>query len=408
MTYTADLTNYSDYRGASQVPLETERNLLLHKLALLVDSINVDNNDKSTATLQQALIDVCLQIKGEITNENCSSYTELVNIKNRLDSIITLLAVLNGTGGIVELLGIISSSIPDVTEATQLQQVSRLSELQVGLNSLQVVVDSLEDAVGSLSGDISTTAIQTTNLGQIATLLTTTTTTVTSLYTLLNDSLDIGDTNLKLTEINSTLNNIEYVSNSIRASLNTLIGSLNNNKDQIIAAIQAIGTISGGGGGSTTPDLSDSAQNIYDIKQVLNEDIRCLLGQIKSALVCKTTTDLGSPTTGGTSGGLVVSTPKIINLVLTNADTEYLITLPLTCRRFSLKARSGPSDVDDDIRYAYTTGIVATSTPTTEDGFYVLSPQSEESEYSLDLTQNLNIYLASSTAGVAVSLLYWV
>lgn len=50
--------------------------------------------------------------------------------------------------------------------------------------------------------------------------------------------------------------------------------------------------------------------------------------------------------------------PYPINLELTDADTEYSVTLPANCKFFTMQCRDGT-----EIRYSWTTGKVATSVP---------------------------------------------
>lgn len=95
----------------------------------------------------------------------------------------------------------------------------------------------------------------------------------------------------------------------------------------------------------------------------------------------------------------IVLSPTIYNLTLTNANTQYSQALPTNCHYFSLWCRTAY-----DIRFAFTTGIVATPTGNYLTCFAGMAYNSPE---KLVIAPNTTLYCASSTAGVIVEILAW-
>ena len=85
------------------------------------------------------------------------------------------------------------------------------------------------------------------------------------------------------------------------------------------------------------------------------------------------------------------------NITLTLANTEYSQALPANTKKFIFQART-----DVDIRYAFTTGKVATPTAP----YFTLKAGMIYSEDNLNLTSK-TIYWASTTAGAIVELIGW-
>lgn len=93
-----------------------------------------------------------------------------------------------------------------------------------------------------------------------------------------------------------------------------------------------------------------------------------------------------------------VMQPGIINQTLTNADTEYTISIPGGCKHFSFQCRTAFA-----VRFAFVTGKVAGSTApyaTLKSGGAYTSPEKMSVAAS-------TLYLASSEAGVVVEFVYW-
>lgn len=97
-----------------------------------------------------------------------------------------------------------------------------------------------------------------------------------------------------------------------------------------------------------------------------------------------------------------VKDPEILTLTLTQADTQYPLSIPDGTRRFYLKCRGDASDQIADFRYAWASGIVANRT-----GNYEVVPASAEDGESGVWLVGKSLYLASSTPGVAVVMRVW-
>jgi len=81
------------------------------------------------------------------------------------------------------------------------------------------------------------------------------------------------------------------------------------------------------------------------------------------------------------------------SVTLTSADTEYSYTLPANTTKLTFRCRNGLAD----IRYAWTSGKVATQT----DPYQVLDAGANFSIEDVTIASG-TIYFASSTAGVVV------
>lgn len=88
--------------------------------------------------------------------------------------------------------------------------------------------------------------------------------------------------------------------------------------------------------------------------------------------------------------------PSVYVLTLTNADTEYSYTLPANTKKFTIQARENV-----DVRFAFETGKVATST----DPYFTLKAGNIWWEDNIN-TQS-TIYFASSTADTNLEILIW-
>lgn len=92
-----------------------------------------------------------------------------------------------------------------------------------------------------------------------------------------------------------------------------------------------------------------------------------------------------------------VDTPTPFNVTMTNADTEYTITLPLLTRRFLVHTRD-----ESEFRYAYVAGKVAAPT---EPYFTVLA---NSSLYEPDLLLGTTpLYVAAPVAGKVAECMTW-
>lgn len=87
-------------------------------------------------------------------------------------------------------------------------------------------------------------------------------------------------------------------------------------------------------------------------------------------------------------------TPRIYNVTLTSANTEYPQTLPTNCRKFSIRPRTS-SHV---IKLAYASGESGSNYVTIDTVFYY---------EDLVGVNGLTVYLQSPTAGAIVEIVAW-
>ena len=85
--------------------------------------------------------------------------------------------------------------------------------------------------------------------------------------------------------------------------------------------------------------------------------------------------------------------PQIINGVLTIANTEYQVELPLNCHKFSIKTRTFAS-----LKLAYTAGESGTN--------YITIP-SGTSYWEDGIRTNAIFYIQSPTAGIVAEVIAW-
>lgn len=97
--------------------------------------------------------------------------------------------------------------------------------------------------------------------------------------------------------------------------------------------------------------------------------------------------------------------PFILNKTLTDADTEYELTVPIGTKHFSTQCRTSAA-----VRFAFETGKVATPTAPyatiKADGSYT-SPEKLGWSWSSANDPDGTIYLSSSSAGVVVEVAGW-
>lgn len=108
----------------------------------------------------------------------------------------------------------------------------------------------------------------------------------------------------------------------------------------------------------------------------------------------------GSGTALPVSGTVTVSLPTTVAhtaTTLTNANTEYTLTIPANTRRLSFKCRTSYA-----VRFAFVTGKVATPT----DPYQTLPSGAEYSTGDVLLGAS-TLYLASATAGVVIEAEMW-
>ena len=93
-----------------------------------------------------------------------------------------------------------------------------------------------------------------------------------------------------------------------------------------------------------------------------------------------------------------ILSPTLLNQTLTNADTEYSISIPGGTKHFSVQCRTAFA-----VRFAFVTGKVAASTApfaTIKSGGAYTSPE------KLNMAA-ATLYVASAEAGVVVEVVCW-
>lgn len=95
-------------------------------------------------------------------------------------------------------------------------------------------------------------------------------------------------------------------------------------------------------------------------------------------------------------GALEQTTPTFYNLTLTVADTEYIQALPANTRALQFQCRT-----ENDIRYAFETGKVATPTAPYS------TLKAGDVWYKENIKSSGSLYAGSSTAGVIVEIETW-
>ncbi|MCS7038034.1 MAG: hypothetical protein NZP34_00350 [Caldilineales bacterium] len=86
------------------------------------------------------------------------------------------------------------------------------------------------------------------------------------------------------------------------------------------------------------------------------------------------------------------SNPVIFNVTLTNANTEYSLTLPQGCTHFEFQARQSVA-----VEFAFVSG----------GPYMTLKAGGAYSSYNLWGGQSLTIFFRSTTAGTIVELVAW-
>ena len=94
--------------------------------------------------------------------------------------------------------------------------------------------------------------------------------------------------------------------------------------------------------------------------------------------------------------------PIWYSMTLTQANTEYSLTLPDNTRKYSIKARGASGDPQGNIRYAFKKGTV-----TAASGYDLIPFSNEESDSNLNLIGE-TLYLSTETANLPILVKAWV
>lgn len=101
------------------------------------------------------------------------------------------------------------------------------------------------------------------------------------------------------------------------------------------------------------------------------------------------------------------STPHLKTIFLNSADTQYTFQLPIETKKYTIKCRDNNNDNSGIIRAAYVSGLVAEGLNVNGNSYTTIQPGNELQEFNVLLSDYLNIYLASSTSNLPVTVEYW-
>lgn len=99
--------------------------------------------------------------------------------------------------------------------------------------------------------------------------------------------------------------------------------------------------------------------------------------------------------------------PHLKHLDLVNIDTEYVYQIPTGTKKFTIKSRENTNDNNGIVRIAYQTGIVANAIPVDGNSYTTIQPGIELEESNVVLETPLNVYLATDTANLPLTIEYW-
>lgn len=88
-------------------------------------------------------------------------------------------------------------------------------------------------------------------------------------------------------------------------------------------------------------------------------------------------------------------TPTVLNVPLTEADTEYFQLLPTGTKKFTIQNRE-----DEDIKFSFTEGTSGTV-------FLTVPAGSSVSESGINTAPGTTMYLQSGVAGGTAEVLVW-
>lgn len=104
--------------------------------------------------------------------------------------------------------------------------------------------------------------------------------------------------------------------------------------------------------------------------------------------------------------------PRITQIPLVLKNTQYTFQFPQGTKKYSIRNRDFIGETTTDnlgtIRYAYQPGLVATPIFDGVNSFGVLNPKDVLIEEGLNLQQDMNIYFATDTDDVPLTIEYWV
>jgi len=148
-------------------------------------------------------------------------------------------------------------------------------------------------------------------------------------------------------------------------------------------------------GSETT--LDEVKTNVESVYTKLNAQLDITISALRDALKGASSKDFTTLETELDKKADEATNPNEYTVTLTNADTEYSQALPTGTKALEFWARESV-----DIRFAFTTGKVATPT----EPYFTLKAGTTYYKESLNLTGS-TLYLASSVAGKHVEILAW-
>jgi len=324
MTYNNDLSEFKQYKGSAEAPLEADLAVLLYKISSLLETPDVGAGDASEATLVEILEAINL-VKTSIQSNTTQNTADLDLIKNVLDGIqealtaptFLLFSQLSGINSIVELGA-------DTKEATQLQHTTLLNDLNTRLQSLIALSTTINTSTAAINTTLSNTgtgnATEDTQLevkasvNSIVPYINNVESTLTDIAEF-NESV-VADAETLKTSVNLIANKLDNLNASVGPTLAASITSIRN----------ILSTLNTGNGGTQTPVKLDNTDpvtntfldNIQDMKQEVDklDDIICLLGGIKDC-VCTRYNYIPCDGDGEGGGGTPIDLAPLITVVNT-------------------------------------------------------------------------------------------
>lgn len=101
------------------------------------------------------------------------------------------------------------------------------------------------------------------------------------------------------------------------------------------------------------------------------------------------------------------TTPKLSSVILVSANTEYTVQIPAGAKKYTIKTRDNNGDNNGIIRAAYVPGVVAEGLILNGNSYTTIQDGMELQEYNVVLNDPLDIYLASDTPNLPITVEYW-
>lgn len=101
------------------------------------------------------------------------------------------------------------------------------------------------------------------------------------------------------------------------------------------------------------------------------------------------------------------TTPKLTSFTITSANTEYTAQIPAGAKKYTIKTRDNNGDTNGIIRAAYVPGVVAEGLILNGNSYTTIQDGMELQEYNVVFEEPLNVYLASDTPNLPITIEWW-